>query len=98
MIKLSKFYSLVEMHSEAQPYFPPIEGDTEVGKVLSDERKTKILRQAAHEPFKDELTNLHITKYDDLESWEHAQEKFLLAKEHHDANYHISQSGSWNPR
>jgi hypothetical protein len=84
-IKLSKFYSLVEAHSEAQPYFPPIEGDTEIGKVFSDERKTRILWQAAHEPFKDELTNLHITKYDDLESWEHAQEKFLLAEERRDA-------------
>ena len=96
-IKLSKFYSLVEAHSEAQPYFPPIEGDTEIGKVFSDERKTRILWQAAHEPFKDELTNLHITKYDDLESWEHAQEKFLLAEERRDAKLSLSKAGKKKP-
>ncbi len=96
-IKLSKFYSLVKVHSEAQPYFPPIEGDTEVGKVLSDERKTRILRQAVHEPFKDELTNLHITKYDDLKSWEHAQEKFLLAEERHNAKLFLSKAGKKKP-
>ncbi len=95
-IKLSKIYSLVEAHLEAQPYFPPIEGDTELGKVLSAERKTRILWQAAHEPFKEELTNLHITKYDYLESWEHAQEKFLLTEERR-AKLALSKAGKKKP-
>ena len=80
-LQLQKFLTLVDAHSMTQPYFPPISNNSEVGKVFSDERKIRILWNAAHEKFKTELTNLHVVRFDDLRTWENAIEKFRLAEE-----------------
>ena len=78
---LKRFLQLLQAHSEAQPFYPLMSTDKEVGCVFSESRKIAILWNAAYDLHKDELTNLNITRKDDLRTWEEATTKFILAEE-----------------
>ena len=80
-LKLQNFLYLIEAHSQAMPYFPPVKDNAEVGRVFTNERKIRILWNAAHEKFKEELTNLHVVRFDQIGTWDIAIEKFRQAKE-----------------
>jgi len=71
----------LQAHSEAQPYYPTISDDAEVGQIFSEPRKISILWNAAFDTFREELLNMNITRKDDLQLWSKAQAKFLLAEE-----------------
>ena len=80
---LKTFFRLVQAHSEAQPYYPPLQMDQEVGNVFSDSRKVQIVWNAANGIFHDELVNLNITRMDDFNGdYETCKVKLLLAEQH----------------
>ena len=80
---LKTFFRLVQAHSEAQPYYPPLQNDQEVGSVFSDSRRIQIVWNAANGIFHDELVNLNITRMDDFNGdYETCKTKFLLAEQH----------------
>jgi len=80
---LKTFFRLVQAHSEAQPYYPPLRMDQEVGSVFSDSRRIQIVWNAANGIFHDELVNLNITRMDDFNGdYETCKTKFLLAEQH----------------
>ena len=56
---LKKFFQLVQAHSKAQPYYPVIQNDTEVGTIFSDSRRIQIVWNAANAIFHDKLVNLN---------------------------------------
>ena len=76
------FYRLLQAHSEAQPYYPTVAGEPEVGQVFTEATKIEVVWNACHELFKDELTNMNITRLTDFGGkYETCKEQFLLAEE-----------------
>jgi hypothetical protein len=83
---LKQFFRLLTAHSEAQPYYPQISSDSEVGAPFHDERKIQIVWNAGFELFKDELTMLGVSRRDDLKGhFEICTNKFILAEQHRNA-------------
>ena len=83
---LKQFFRLLTAHSEAQPYYPQITNDSEVGSSFHDDRKIQIVWNAGFDLFKDELTTLGISRRDDLKGrFENCTQKFLLAEQHRNA-------------
>lgn len=83
---LKGFFRLVHAHSEAQPYYPTIQHDTEVGRPFSSPRKIQITWNACHEVFHKELVNLNLNRLDDFGGdYELCKTKFLLAEQHFQA-------------
>ena len=81
--ELKYFFRLVQSHSEAMPYYPPIPMEPEVGVVFSDARKIQITWNACSTIFHCELVNLNITRKEDFRgSYEDCKAKFLLAEMH----------------
>ena len=86
--KLKKFFSFVEGHSAAQPYYPVpvgalVSNTSEIGKEFSDSRKIDIVWNACFETFKHELTNLNCSRKEDVKGkYATLQERFLLAEQH----------------
>ena len=90
--QLKNFLRLVQAHAEAQAYYPTPGSRaqnhataSEVGKVLTDDRKSQIVWNACYELFKDELVNLNVHRRDDLQNYEDLCEKFILAEQHRKA-------------
>ena len=80
---LKAYFRLIQAHSEAQPYYPPIAHDSEVGRVFSDTRKIQIVWNSCSEIFHKELVNLNINRVDDFHGdYEMCKTKFLLAEQH----------------
>ena len=80
---LKQFFRLLTAHSEAQPYYPQISMDSEVGAPFHDDQKIQIVWNAGFELFKDELTTLGVSRRDDLKGhWDFCTNKFLLAEQH----------------
>lgn len=80
---LKTFFRLVQAHSEAQPYYPELQMDQEVGSVFSDSRRIQIVWNAANALFHNELVNLNITRMDDFNGdYETCKTKLLLAEQH----------------
>lgn len=85
--ELKYFFRLVQSHSEAMPYYPPIPMEPEVGVVFSDARKIQIVWNACSTRFHRELVNLNVTRKEDFRgSYEDCKAKFLLAEMHHKSN------------
>ena len=81
---MKNFFQLVQAHSEAQPYYPPIHHDAEVGRVFTTQRKIQIVWNACSHLFKQELVNLNLNRVDDFRGdYELCKTKFLLAEQHH---------------
>ena len=80
---LKTFFRLVQAHSEAQPYYPELSMDQEVGSVFSDSRRIQIVWNASNALFHNELVNLNITRMDDFNgNYETCKTKLLLAEQH----------------
>ena len=78
---LKTFFRLVQAHSEAQPYYPELQMDQEVGSVFSDSRRIQIVWNASNALFHNELVNLNITRMDDFNGdYETCKTKLLLAE------------------
>ena len=81
--RLKTFFRLVQAHSEAQPYYPALQMDQEVGSVFSDSRRIQIVWNASNALFHNELVNLNITRMDDFNGdYETCKTKLLFAEQH----------------
>ena len=79
---LKTFFRLMQAHSEAQPYYPELQMDQEVGSVFSDSHRIQIVWNASNTIFHNELVNLNITCINDFNrGYETCKTKLLLAKQ-----------------
>ena len=77
---LETFFHLVQAHSEAQPYYPELQMDQEVGSVFSNSCRIQMVWNASNVLFYNELVNLNITRMDDFNrDYETRKTKLLLA-------------------
>ena len=83
---VKQFMRILTCHSEAQPFYPTMSMNAEVGSPFNDDRKIQIVWNAGAELFKKQLTTLGISRRDDLKSqFETCKEKFLIAEQHRTA-------------
>ena len=59
---MKQFFRLLTAHSEAQPYYPPVEMDMEVNDPFHDDCKIQIIWNTGLELYKDELTTLGLSR------------------------------------
>ena len=84
---VKNFFRILTCHSEAQPFYPTMSMNTEVGSPFTDDRKIQIVWNSGAELFKKQLTTLGITRREDFKSqFETCQEKFLIAEQHRTAD------------
>ena len=84
---VKQFMRILTCHSEAQPFYPTMGMNAEVGSPFNDDRKIQIVWNAGAELFKKQLTTLGISRRDDLKGqFETCKEKFLIAEQHRTAD------------